>query len=324
QGSSAGSSPPQLPFTFPRSGLKNSIFPKNQNFSSPSSIKVKAPAKINITLEVLNKREDGYHNIESIMQAVSLYDYLTISVENSERTVIEISGNNTLIPYDKTNLAYKSAEKYLDKAGIINKKINIYIEKYIPVAAGLAGGSSNAAAVLFGLNKIFNNPLKQEILSALASEIGADVNFCLYGGTQMATSRGEILKPIETPHLNIIIVKPKDLFISAKEAYDKYSKLKNKLSYQPTEFMLDAIKQNNPEAIAKLIHNVLEDAILPDYPQIQKIKQTLIKAGCLNVIMSGSGPSVFGILPDDRQRIDINNCDLFYVSTLTTGIVEFN
>jgi len=285
------------------------------------TIKVKAPAKINLTLEVLNKREDGYHNIESIMQTVTLYDYLTISIEDSERSVIEISGNNPLIPYDKTNLAYKSAEKFLNKAGITGKKISIYIEKHIPVAAGLAGGSSDAAAVLFGLNKIFNNLLKQEIISGLASEIGADVNFCLIGGTQIATSKGDILKSIDTPHFNMIIVKPKDLFISAKEAYDKYSKLKSKPSYQPAEIMVNAIKQNSPESIAQLLHNGLEEAILPDYPKIQKIKETLIEAGCLNAIMSGSGPSVFGILPDDRQIcIDMDNYDVFFASSITKGI----
>jgi len=289
------------------------------------TIKVKAPGKINLTLEVLNKREDGYHNIESIMQAVSLYDYLTISVEDSEGSLIEISGNNPLIPYDKTNLAYKSAEKFLNRAGITNKKISIYIEKYIPVAAGLAGGSSDAAAVLFGLNKIFNNPLKQEILSGLASEIGADVNFCLFGGTQIATAKGEILKSIDTPNLNIVIAKPKDLFISAKEAYCKYSKLEKKPPYQQAEIMIDAIRKNNPETIAHLLHNGLEGAILPDYSQIQKIKEILVEAGCINAMMSGSGPSVFGILPEGKQIcIDINNCDVFYVNTLTTGISEFN
>jgi 4-diphosphocytidyl-2-C-methyl-D-erythritol kinase len=287
-------------------------------------IKLKAPAKINLTLEILGKREDGYHNIESIMQAVSLYDYLTISVEDSEDIVIEVSGNNTLIPYDKTNLAYKSAEKLLNISGITNKKIGIFIEKHIPVAAGLAGGSSDAAAVLFGLNKIFDNVLTQEILSDLASEIGADVNFCLHGGTQIASSKGEILKPLETPNFNLVIVKPKDLFISAKEAYYKYSMLEKKPQYQPAELMINAIKQNNSESIAHLLHNGLEDAILPDYSQIQEIKETLIKAGCINAIMSGSGPSVFGILPDKKQ-IDayIDNCDVFYASTINSGISEF-
>lgn len=286
-------------------------------------IKVKAPGKINLTLEILNKREDGYHNIESIMQAVSLYDYLTVSVEDSsENYVIEISGDCPLIPYDSSNLAYKSAEKFIVEAGITNKKISIHIEKHIPVAAGLAGGSSDAAAVLFGLNKIFNDTLEQETLSNLASELGADVNFCLFGGTQIATSKGEILKSIDTPNLNLVIVKPKDMFISAKEAYDKYSQLENKPSYNQADSLVQAIRQNIPEAIAPLIHNGLEEAILPDYPQIQEIKKTLINAGCINAMMSGSGPSVFGILPE-RKKIsaDFYNCDVFYASTIKTGVL---
>jgi len=285
------------------------------------TIKVKAPAKINLTLEILNKREDGYHNIESIMQAVSLYDYLTISVDDSKSNAIELSGNNSLIPYDKTNLAYKSAEKFLNKTGITGKKINIYIEKHIPVAAGLAGGSADAAAVLYGLNKIFNNALNQKTVSSLASEIGADVNFCFYGGTKIATLKGEKLTSVNSPSINLIIVKPKNLFISAKEAYDKYAKLESKPDYQPTEKMIQAITQNSPEAIASFLHNGLEYSILPDYEQVKIIKESLIKSGCLNAIMSGSGPGVFGVLPDNRQiQTTFKDCDVFYATTMNSGV----
>lgn len=284
-------------------------------------IKVKAPAKINLTLEIINKRADGFHNIESIMQAVSLYDIITIEVEDDSNISIDISGNNPLIPYDKTNLAYKAAEKFLNNANIKNKKININIEKNIPVAAGLAGGSSDAAAVLFGLNEIFKNIMNKQSIDTIASNMGSDINFCLYGGTQIASSRGEMLNSISTPDLNLIIIKPKDIFISAKEAYMKYSALKDKPVFQSSGLMNKAIEENNFKKISQLLNNGLEKAIIPDYPKIKEIKEKLIKSGCLNAVMSGSGPSVFGILSDnDRLNFDFPDCDVFYANTIKSGV----
>ncbi|OGI19554.1 MAG: 4-(cytidine 5'-diphospho)-2-C-methyl-D-erythritol kinase [Candidatus Melainabacteria bacterium RIFOXYA12_FULL_32_12] len=285
------------------------------------TIKIKTPAKINLTLEILEKRKDGYHNIQSIMQTVSLYDFLTITVDENDDhdNIIDISGNNPLIPYDESNLAYISAEKYLKKSGIISKKVSIFIEKHIPIAAGLAGGSSNAAGVLYGLNEIFGKILDNELLSVLASQIGADVNFCLYGGTQLATLKGEKLKKLPTPDLNIIIVKPKDLFISAKEAYDKYSKLSNKPENKNTEAMIEAIKENNTQKIASLLNNTLEAAILNDYPVIKDIKAHLIKKGCLNAVMSGSGPSVFAICD---KSIDLSELKKVYDEVYEVSIVS--
>ena len=284
-------------------------------------IKIKTPAKINLTLEALKKREDGYHEIRSVMQAVSLYDFLTISVEDNHNKAnkINISGNSPLIPYNKANLVWIAADKFLQKADITNKKINIYVEKNIPVAAGLAGGSSNAAGTLYGLNKILESPLNKDELAEIASEIGSDVNFCLDGGTQLATSRGEILEKLSTPNLKIIIIKPKKLFISAKEAYEKYSKLdKNINNVNACEAMISAISGNNPEKIAKLLKNDLEAAILPDYPEITNIKSYLIENGCLNALMSGSGPSVFGIYNEfSGQNIPEN--EYYVVSTINHG-----
>lgn len=286
------------------------------------TIKVKTPAKINLTLEILVKRADGYHNIQSVMQTVSLFDYITIQMAEDIETSIEISGTSPVIPYDQSNLAYVSAVKFLEKAGITDKKINIYIEKYIPVAAGLAGGSSNAAGVLYGLNEIFERPLTNEQLSELASEIGADVNFCLHGGTQLATSKGEVLKKLNTPKLNIIIVKPLNLYISAKEAYEKYSKLEKKPQIHSTELMIDAINQDNEEKLALLLNNDLEEPILRDYPVIAEIKNYLIEKGCLNAMMSGSGPSVFAIY---NKSIDLSELrkvykEVFEVSTIRYGV----
>ena len=181
-------------------------------------IKVAAPAKINLTLEVLNKRDDGFHNIKSIMQAISLYDYLSFTIEDAAETKIILTGNSDKIPYDNKNLVYKAVEKFLEKAQIKNKKIEVYIEKNIPVEAGLAGGSTDAASAFFALNKLFNFVLSSNEIQELCASLGSDLNFCLQGGTALCTGRGENIKKINTPDLDITLIKPSKFGISAKEA----------------------------------------------------------------------------------------------------------
>jgi len=288
-------------------------------------IKVKTPAKINLILEILKKREDGFHDIQSIMQAVNLYDFLTIEVEkiDNDENTIELSGNSAQIPYDKTNLVYKASELFLKKADLKGFKIKIHIEKNIPVAAGLAGGSSNAAGTLWGLNKIFAGILSSLEVHSLAAQMGSDLNFCLEGGTQIATSRGEVLSKISSPNLNIVIIKPENLFISAKEAYTKYANLPQKPEIKGLKEMKKAICQNNLDKIALLLNNHLEDAIISDYPEIQEIKDYLIQKGCKNAMMSGSGPSVFGIYQDEIDLSDAKpdwNC--FKAKTVDFGIIH--
>jgi len=288
-------------------------------------IKVQTPAKINLTLEVVGIREDSFHEIRSIMQAVSLYDYLTIETEDlkAEENIIELSGNCELIPYDKNNLTYKAADLFLQKANISGKKIKIYLEKNIPVAAGLAGGSSDAAGTMKGLNKLFDDILSKKELDEIAARLGSDINFCLCGGTQTASSRGEILNKISTPDLNIAIIKPKNLFISAKEAYQKWDLLFKNKAINNAEFkeMKAAIEENSPTKIAELLKNSLEDAILPDYPEVEEIKKYLMKKGCINAVMSGSGPSVFGIFSASSEAIDFGDAktewECFNVKTIS-------
>ena len=290
-------------------------------------IKIQCPAKINLILKVLNKREDSFHEIFSIMQAVSLWDYLTISVENYENNannIIELSGNSGLIPYDKDNLVYKAAELFLNRTNITGKKININIEKNIPVAAGLAGGSSDAAGTLAGLNKLFNDILDNSELHEPASQLGSDINFCLEGGTQLASSRGEVLSKISTPDLNIAVIKPKNLFISAREAYEKWDNLF--ISEKISDLEITEIKKEfneiNSEKTAKILFNSLEDAVIADYPEIQEIKNYLIKKGCKNAIMSGSGPSVFGIYEDKIDFSDAkSDWECFIVKTVNSGVI---
>ena len=245
------------------------------------TIKIQCPAKINLNLKIVGKLENGFHSIESVMQTISLFDYLTISISESGKNEIILSGNSTEIPYNDRNLAYKAAKLYLDDRGIKNQKININIEKNIPTAAGMAGGSTDGAGVLYGLDKLFScNPLASSIknrktdLDQLCAKLGSDLNVCLHGGRILACGRGEIITPMEFKPFNISLIKPKNLGISAKEAYSKYSK---------------KIMTHNAENINKY-ENHLEWAIIDDYPQLQYIKQKYP-----NSTMTGSGSTFFMI-----------------------------
>lgn len=251
-------------------------------------IKVKCPAKINLTLEILNKREDGFHNIQSVMQTIDLFDYLTISIEESEKLEIELSGTSNEISYDEKNLVYKAAKLFFEKLPFTthNSRLTIFIEKNIPIAAGLAGGSTDAAGTLYGLNKLFDNILTKEELHALCAKLGSDLNFCLEGGCQLTTSRGEILEPLPFQEFNLSLIKPKKLGISAKEAYTKFASLENKPNLNMTEKMISALKNN--ENIEKYLQNDLEIALLDDYSELKEIKTNYPKS-----LMSGSGSTFF-------------------------------
>ena len=244
-------------------------------------IKLAAPAKINLTLEVINKRPDGYHNIKSIMQAISLYDYLTISVKESDTNIIKLDGNSDKIPYDNKNLVYKAVEKFLNKSHITNNEINVYIEKNIPVEAGLAGGSTDAAAAFYGLNKLFDEPLKTSEIEELCASIGSDLNFCLHGGTALCTGRGENVKRIATPVSYVTLIKPLGFGISAKEAYTKFAQSQKQTGTNYTEKMAENFN-------VKFLYNSLELALLNDYKELSEIKEKLPDA-----LMSGSGPTCF-------------------------------
>ena len=174
-------------------------------------IKVKTPAKINLTLEILNKRDDGYHNIQSIMQMINLYDYLTIKVEESTKEKITLAGTSNEIPYNEKNLVYKAAKLFLDKINIHNKHIDIFIEKNIPISAGLAGGSTNAAGTIYGLNCLFNNILSRQELHELCAKLGSDLNVCLEGGCLLATGRGEKIERLPFRENPVSLIKPINL-----------------------------------------------------------------------------------------------------------------
>ncbi len=248
-------------------------------------IKVKTPAKINLTLEISGKRPDGFHDIKSIMQMINLYDILTFDIEKSEETEINLSGSNPNIPYDENNLVHKAIKLFMEKTNMPPHRFSVYMEKNIPTEAGLAGGSSNAAGTFLVLNKYFNNILSKEELHELCSELGSDLNVCLEGGCVLATGRGEHVKHLNFKEYPVSLIKP-PVGISAKEAYQKYSKLKDKPKYNNTEIILAFIEKNKD--ISPFIYNDLEAAVDKDYEEIQKIK-----AFNPDAVMTGSGSTFF-------------------------------
>ena len=234
-------------------------------------MKIQCPAKINLTLKVTSKREDGFHNIESIMQTISLYDYLTLNAEPSDKFEIRLSGTSNEIPYDEKNLVYKAILLFIERTNLPPHKIEVFIEKNIPVSAGLAGGSTNASGILKGLNEFFNQPLSNKELHELCAKLGSDLNFCLEGGRQMTKGRGEILEKLPFEDFELSLIKPLNLGISAKEAYTKFSNKKSlgKKGYENYK-------------------NDLEWAVFEDYQELQHLKSLYP-----NSIMSGSGPTYF-------------------------------
>ena len=261
-------------------------------------IKIKCPAKINLTLEVVNKREDGFHNIKSIMQMINLYDYLTISINESEENEIILSGTSNEIPYNEKNLVYKAAELFLAEANISNVSINIHIEKNIPIAAGLAGGSTDAAGTIFGLNQLLNK-FDSKKLNELCAKLGSDLNVCLNGGCLLATSRGEITQKMAFVEYPVTLIKPKNLGVSAKEAYTKYAQKTFKPQNNMTEKMSIALEENND--IKEFLYNDLEYAVFGDYKELQTIKKSYPDA-----IMSGSGSTYFVLENIKNVKMDEN------------------
>ena len=277
-----------------------------------SIIKIKCPAKINLTLEIVNKREDGFHNIKSIMQMISLYDYLTISIKKADKNEIKLSGTSSEIPYDEKNLVYKAVELFLAESNIKNLLVEVHIEKNIPIAAGLAGGSTDAAGVLYGLNILLER-FNFEKLNKLCAKLGSDLNVCLNGGCQLATSRGEKTQNLPDINSEISLIKPKALGISAGEAYRKYSLKEYKPQNNMTEKMINAI--NSGDDIKPYLYNDLEYAVFDDYKELQLIKSKYPKA-----IMSGSGSTYF-VLENITENFLGEDFEIFKnLNFISTGV----
>lgn len=257
-----------------------------------NSIDLKSRAKVNLSIDVLGKREDGYHLVEMIMQTIDLYDKLKIT-EIEENSIL-IKSNSLDIPLNEDNIMYK-AVNLLKNQFNIEKGIEISIEKNIPVAAGMAGGSSNAAAVLVGLNKLWNLGLSENELKDIGLKLGADVPFCITGGSALAEGIGEELTNIKglPEDLNILICKP-NIFVSTKEVYQSLNMDKVKRRPQNKE-LIDALQKEDVKFISENMVNVLEEVTSLKYPEIGQIEDIMIKNKALGSMMSGSGPTVFGL-----------------------------
>ncbi|MCG1023957.1 4-(cytidine 5'-diphospho)-2-C-methyl-D-erythritol kinase [Sutcliffiella horikoshii] len=262
----------------------------------------KAPAKINLSLDVLHKRPDGFHEVKMIMTTIDLADRIELSERKDGQ--ISIISHNRYVPDDNRNLAYQAASLLKDRYNV-QQGVSIAITKVIPVAAGLAGGSSDAAATLRGLNKLWKLGLTLDELAEIGAEIGSDVSFCVYGGTALATGRGEIIKHIPAPpHSWIVLAKP-TIGVSTAEVYNNLNL--DKVTHPDVDGMLEAIYENDYAKMIGLVGNVLESVTLKLYPEVAHIKDQMKKFGADAVLMSGSGPTVFGIVQYDSRMHRIYN-----------------
>ncbi|HWP98187.1 MAG TPA: 4-(cytidine 5'-diphospho)-2-C-methyl-D-erythritol kinase [Syntrophomonadaceae bacterium] len=259
------------------------------------SIIIEAPAKVNLTLDVKGKRADGYHELETLMHQINLVD--RVYIEEAKSLIVQ--SNSTLIPEDEGNLAYRAAWAIMDKYGN-QEGVRIFIEKNIPVGAGLAGGSTDAAAVLIGINRLFDLGVNPVDLMNLGAVLGSDVPFCMQGRTAMATGRGEILTPLPAgPSLNMVLVKPAFQLSTAQVYADLNCE---QLTRRPdNRAFVQAWLHGDYQGIAVNMINVLESVSVVRHPEIGEIKEGLKKMGALQSIMSGSGPSVIGVFEDGQK-----------------------
>lgn len=295
-------------------------FPKGVSYNGiMKKIYEKAPAKINLLLDVLRKREDGYHEVQMIMTMVDLADRLEMEEIPGDRIVL--SSQAGFIPLDEKNLAFQAARLIKERCGV-SKGVYIHLDKRIPVAAGLAGGSSDAAAALRGLNRLWELGLSRDELEALGAELGSDVPFCIRGGTAVARGRGERLESIPSPPSCWVVLAKPPINVSTADVYGKLKA--NELKAHPSlESMLSAIREQSFSGICASLGNVLETVTLERYPEVRQIKESMIKLGADGVLMSGSGPTVFGLVAKESKVTRIYNglrgyCKEVYVVRMLT------
>ena len=257
-------------------------------------MRLRALAKINLGLDVIRKREDGYHEVRMIMQTINMYDQLEIDIK--EEPGISITTNLPFIPTNENNLVYKAAKLLMDEFHI-EKGITVELQKFIPVAAGMAGGSSDAAATMIGMNRLFGLGLTVRQLMERSVSIGADVPYCLLRGTALAEGIGEKLRPLPPcPHCYVLIGKP-SISVSTQFVYEKLD-AGNIEEHPDIDRILEGLQWHNLNKISENMGNVLESVTIPAYPIIEEIKNHMKEHGAVNAMMSGSGPTVFGLFDD--------------------------
>ncbi len=265
------------------------------------TLQLKAYAKINLGLDVVRRREDGYHEVRMIMQSVKLFDKLTFRL--LEEDTIRLKTNLGFLPVDENNLVYQ-AVKVLKERYHVRQGLEIDLFKCIPVAAGMAGGSTDCAAALVGASKLFGLQLGKEQLMELGVQLGADVPYCIMRGTALSEGIGEILTPLPSiPECKILIAKP-PIAVSTKFVYEHLD-AQGIEKHPDIDGMIEAIRAGSLRGITDRLENVLETVTIPAYPVIDEIKQMMIKGGALNALMSGSGPTVFGIFEDEERAEEV-------------------
>lgn len=266
---------------------------------------VRAEGKINLYLDVLARTDDGYHTIESVMQSVSLCDRVTVSAMRGEGD-IRIGCNLPYIPCDGRNIAYKAVRALLDETGI-DAAVRIFLDKRIPVAGGMAGGSADAAAVLTATNRVLGHPLPPERLRALAAALGADVPFCMTGGTALCTGVGDVTSPTENRLALPLLIVPSRESVSTPWAYGELDRAYGgfaapRLHDERLDRLTAALAIGDIAGVAQNLYNIFEAVVLPHRPLAAKAKQLLTDCGAVAAMMSGSGPTVFGIFADAQTR----------------------
>ena len=261
------------------------------------TIRLKARAKINLGLDVVRRREDGYHEVKMVMQMLRLYDQ--IDIEKTQESGILVRSNLSFLPTDERNIAYKAAKVMIDQFGL-EQGVIIRIEKHIPVAAGMAGGSTDCAAVLYGMNKLFGLRLNQKKLRELGVKLGADVPYCLMRQTALSEGIGEILTPISPlQDCPILIAKP-SVSVSTRHVYE-HLKLDEQTMHPDIDGIVTALADGELYGVTDRMANVLEPVTVPEHPVIDEIKKQMMASGAVNALMSGSGPTVFGIFDDEEK-----------------------
>ncbi|GAB3054516.1 4-(cytidine 5'-diphospho)-2-C-methyl-D-erythritol kinase [Virgibacillus ainsalahensis] len=276
----------------------------------------KAPAKINLSLDVLAKRGDGYHDVEMVMTTIDLADRIELHSLNRNR--IEVALESRYVPSDERNLAYKAAAIFKKRYGI-KTGVRINIEKRIPVSAGLGGGSTDAAAVLRGLNRLWGLDRSLGELANLGSVLGSDISFCVHGNTAIAKGKGEIIETLPSPPSCYVVLAKPNIGVSTRTIFQQIKV--DELSHPNTKGIIEALMDKNFMKMCSNIGNSLEDITLIVHPEVQRIKERMKNAGAAGVLMSGSGPTVYGLVQHHSKAQRIYNsmrgfCEEVYVVRL--------
>ncbi len=283
------------------------LFERSAYMNKPIGIEARAGGKVNLYLDVLSDGTSGFHRIKSIMQSVSLCDRVVVSAIKDCATEIVIECSLPFIPTDKRNIANTAATLFLEEIGD-TAKINIRLQKRIPVSGGMAGGSADGAAVLTALNRLYGNPLSGDTMLSLAAKLGSDVPFCMIGKTALCEGRGEILTPIDNRARLKFLIVPSNEGVSTPWAYGELDRVygdfkgreeKNKARL---DRLCKALEENDIKGVCDNMYNIFEGVITPQRPLAKRAKELLLENGARGAMMSGSGPTVFGIFEDDKTR----------------------